>query len=147
MGKRISILTLGLLILLCSAQLMAQEKETRLMRFPDIFGDKIVFSYAGDLWIVSSEGGLARRLTSYDGYEMFAKFSPDGKSIAFSASYDGNMDVYTIPVEGGTPKRLTFHPHSDMVLEWHPSGEKVLFRSTRDAERENSRATHLMAKK
>jgi len=133
MGKRV-ILILALILILAPASLFAKDQESRLMRFPDIYGDKIVFSYAGDLWIVSSEGGLARRLTSYDGYELFAKFSPDGKQIAFSGNYDGNMDVYIIPVEGGTPKRLTYHPYGDMVLDWHPSGKKILFRSTRDAE-------------
>ena len=71
------------------------------MRFPDIKGDKIVFSYAGDLYITSSKGGEARRLTSSIGYEMFAKFSPDGKTIAFTGQYDGNTEVYVIPVEGG----------------------------------------------
>jgi len=80
-----------------------QDDEARLLRFPAISGDKIVFSYAGDLYTVSSSGGTARRLTSDIGYEMFARFSPDGKQIAFTGQYDGNTEVYTIPAEGGIP--------------------------------------------
>ena len=133
MGRRI-VLVLALLVFFASVPLLARSEESRLMRFPDIYGDKIVFTYAGDLWVVSSNGGTAERLTSDAGIELFAKFSPDGKTIAFSASYDGNMDVYTIPVKGGVPKRLTYHPYGDMVLDWTPSGDKILFRSTRDSE-------------
>ncbi|MFQ6093701.1 MAG: S41 family peptidase [bacterium] len=117
--------------------------EGRLMRFPDIHKDKIVFVYAGDLWLVPSEGGTARRLTTHVGLEWFPKFSPDGEWIAFSGEYDGNTDVYVIPANGGEPKRLTYHPgiapmperfgRDDMVLEWYPEGTKILFRSWRDS--------------
>ncbi len=86
----------------------AAPQETRLLRFPAIHGDQVVFSYAGDLYTVSSPGGVARRLTSDIGYEMFPRFSPDGTSIAFTAQYDGNTEVYRIPAEGGIPKRLTY---------------------------------------
>ena len=77
--------------------LFGQSDEARLMRFPTISGDQIAFSYAGDLYSVSLTGGIARRLTSNIGYEMFAHFSPDGKQIAFTGQYDGNTEVYTIP--------------------------------------------------
>ena len=119
----------------------AEQKEARLMRFPDIKGDKIVFSYAGDLYITSSKGGEARRLTSSIGYEMFAKFSPDGKMIAFTGQYDGNTEVYVIPVEGGEPKRLTFTATlgrddigdrmgpNNIVMDWTPDGKKILYRT------------------
>jgi tricorn protease len=103
------------------------------MRYPDIHGDKIVFTHGGDLWIVSAAGGAATRLTSHPWSEVSAKFSPDGKAIAFTALYDGNADVFTIPVEGGVPKRLTYHPMPDAVLDWHPSGARVLFRSNRES--------------
>ncbi|MBP1678105.1 MAG: hypothetical protein H6Q29_16 [Bacteroidetes bacterium] len=83
-------------------------EDTRLLRFPAIHGNQIVFSYAGDLFTVPATGGVARRLTSDEGYEMFPRFSPDGKSIAFTAQYDGNTEVYLMPAEGGTPKRLTY---------------------------------------
>jgi len=104
---------------------------TRLLRFADISKDKVVFAYAGDLWIASREGGDARRLTSHTGDELFPKFSPDGRSIAFTGEYDGNPDVYVIPAEGGEPRRLTFHPTRDIVLDWSPDGKDILFRSDR----------------
>ena len=104
---------------------------TKLLRFADISKDKVVFAYAGDLWIASREGSAARRLTSHVGNELYPKFSPDGKWIAFTGEYDGNPDVYVIPAEGGEPKRLTFHPSNDIVLGWTPDGKNVLFRSDR----------------
>lgn len=83
--------------------------EARLLRFPAIHGDQIVFGYAGDLFTVSASGGVARRLTSDPaGYEMFPRFSPDGRHIAFTGQYDGNTEVYVMPSEGGIPRRLTY---------------------------------------
>ena len=93
---------LTFLFLLGSIAAFAQQ-ETRLLRFPAIHGNQIVFSYAGDLYTVASTGGVARRLTSDVGYEMFARFSPDGKTIAFTGQYDGNTEVYVMPAEGGVP--------------------------------------------
>ena len=122
---------------------LLQAEESRLMRFPDIYQDKVVFVYAGDLWLVPSEGGIARRLTSDVGMELVPKFSPDGKWIAFTGQYEGNTDVYLIPSEGGEPKRLTYRPgfenmsdragFDDMVLDWHPDGKRILFRSWRES--------------
>ena len=98
---------LTVLFLLGSITAFAQQ-ETRLLRFPAIHGNQIVFSYAGDLYTVASTGGVARRLTSDVGYEMFARFSPDGKTIAFTGQYDGNTEVYVMPAEGGVPRRVTY---------------------------------------
>ena len=84
------------------------KDEARLLRFPTIHGNHIVFTYAGDLYTVAADGGIARRLTSHDGFEMFARFSPDGKWIAFTGQYDGNTEVYVMPADGGVPKRLTY---------------------------------------
>src|SRR5580692_6452815 len=106
---------------------------TRLLRFADISKDRVVFAYAGDLWIASREGGAARRLTSAPGDELYPKFSPDGKWIAFTGEYDGNPDVYVMSAEGGEPKRLTFHPSNDIVLGWTPDGKNILFRSDRSS--------------
>ncbi|MGE5175921.1 MAG: S41 family peptidase, partial [Hyphomicrobiales bacterium] len=100
-------------------------------RYPDINGDRIVFSAESDLWIVSDKGGVARRLTTHPGDEHYARFSPDGTRIAFSGQYDGNVDVFVIPAEGGIPKRLTWHPAVDNVIGWTPDGKYVLFRSNR----------------
>jgi tricorn protease len=111
------------------AVVSAAAPETHLMRYPDISKDSVVFSYAGDLWISPRAGGSARRLTAHPGDEIFPKFSPDGKWIAFTGEYDGNPDVYVISASGGEPKRLTFHPANDLVLGWTPDGKKILFRS------------------
>ncbi len=105
--------------------------DMRLLRNPDIHGDMIVFTYAGNLWTVGSKGGQARRLTSSEGYQSQPKFSPDGKYIAFSGNYDGNNDVYVIPAGGGEPTRLTFHPGWDRVIDWQPDGRSVRFQSPR----------------
>src|SRR5690606_7952290 len=84
------------------------QNESRLLRFPVAGKNQVVFTYAGDLYSVPSGGGVARKLTNHPGMEMFPRFSPDGKTIAFSAQYDGNTEVYTMPAEGGTPKRITY---------------------------------------
>jgi len=105
--------------------------EAHLMRWADVHGDRIVFTYEGDLWTVPTTGGDARRLTRHPGRERYAKFSPDGARIAFTASYDGGTDVYVMDARGGVPTRLTFHPAADKVLGWHPDGKRILFRSRR----------------
>src|SRR6266566_9376349 len=98
---------------------------TKLLRYADISRDRVVFVYGGDLWIAPREGGAASRLTSHVGDELYPKFSPDGKWIAFTGEYDGNPDVYLISSEGGEPKRLTFHPSNDIVLGWTPDGKNI----------------------
>ena len=110
--------------------LMSAE-EARLLHNADIHNDQVVFVYARDLWIVSSQGGLARKLTTHSGQERYPKFSPDGKWIAFTADYDGNSDIFVIPAEGGEPRRITYHPDVDQMLEWYPDGQSLLFRSRR----------------
>jgi len=119
------------------------QAQTRLLRFPDIYGEQVVFTYGGDLWLASVGGGDARRLTSGPGLELFAKFSPDGRRIAFTAQYGGDEQVYVMPVEGGEPTQLTFYPAlgpladrwgvDNQVYGWTPDGGAVLFRSLRDA--------------
>jgi len=97
-----------LLLLGFGSMLALQADEARLLRFPALHGDRVVFTYAGDLYTVPVQGGLARRLTSDPkGFEMFARFSPDGKTLAFTGQYDGNTEVYVMPSEGGEPRRLT----------------------------------------
>jgi tricorn protease len=118
------------------------DAQTKLLRFPDLHGDKVVFTYAGDLWTAPASGGMASRLTAHPGLELFAKFSPDGKQIAFTGQYDGDEQVYVIPSTGGEPKQLTFYPargplpdrwgYDDQVYGWTPDGKSVLFRSMRE---------------
>lgn len=79
------------------------DAQTKLLRFPDLHGDKVVFTYAGDLWTAPASGGMASRLTAHPGLELFAKFSPDGKQIAFTGQYDGDRRVICIPSTGGEP--------------------------------------------
>ncbi|MBU0487460.1 MAG: PDZ domain-containing protein [Bacteroidetes bacterium] len=134
--------TFGILsIILFSGLCVSGQKDARLMRFPAIHGDNVVFSYAGDLYTVKKDGGIARKLTNDKGYEMFARFSPDGTQIAFTAQYDGNTEVYLIPTKGGVPKRITYSATLDrddisdrmgpnnIVLTWTPDGKNVIFRS------------------
>jgi tricorn protease len=137
-------MSLPLLMLVFFFSLNAfSQSETRLLRFPAIYGDQIVFSYAGDLYSVSAKGGTARKLTNDTGYEMFARFSPDGKQIAFTAQYDGNTEVYLMPAEGGIPRRLTFTATLDrdevsdrmgpnnIVMGWK-GGSQIVYRSRKD---------------
>jgi len=126
--------------MLVSASMFAQNEEARLMRFPTIHGDQVVFSYAGDLFSVAKTGGIARRLTNDEGLEIFPKFSPDGKTIAFTGQYDGNTEVYTIPADGGVPARLTYTATlarddvsdrmgpNNIVMTWK-NDESILYRS------------------
>jgi len=107
----------------------------RMLREPDVSKTHITFVYAGDIWIVPKDGGIAVKLSSPKGKESFPRFSPDGKTIAFSGNYDGNVDVYTIPFLGGVPKRITYHPSRDRVLDWYPDGKKIIFASTRKSGR------------
>lgn len=96
----------------------AQDRGTRLLRMPSVSANHIVFAYASDLWVVSRDGGEARRLTSSPGVESWPSISPDGKTVAFTGEYAGNKDVYTVPIEGGEPVRLTSHPGNDVVRGW-----------------------------
>jgi len=101
-----------------------------------VSADAIAFVYAGDIWLVPKNGGEARRLSSPAGEESFPRFSPDGRRIAFSANYDGNVDVYVVPAEGGVPHRVTYHPDADRLLDWTPDGKELLFASTRNDPRQ-----------
>jgi len=107
------------------------SEETLLLRAPTVSARHVAFVYAGDVWVVGREGGEARRLTVHPGMESAPRFSPDGKWIAFSGNYDGNVDVYVVPVEGGAPTRLTWHPMPDIVRGWTPDGSKIVFASLR----------------
>ncbi len=107
--------------------------DAGLFRFPDVSQTQIVFTYANDLWLIPKEGGTAIKLSSPAGVESYPKFSPDGKSIAFSGNYDGNTDVYTISTTGSVPVRLTSHGNPDRVVDWTTDGKKVLFASSRES--------------
>lgn len=123
-------------ILVCAAAPAAAQVDARMFRYPDVSSTQIAFVYAGDIWTVPKAGGVAVRLSSPAGEEMFPRFSPDGSKIAFSANYDGNTDVYVVPATGGEPVRLTHHPMDDRVIDWTPDGKHVLFASSRESGRQ-----------
>lgn len=118
--------------------------QTKLLRFPDVHGSSVVFTHGGDLWKAPAAGGTASRLTAHPGLELFAKFSPDGRWIAFTGQYDGDEQVYVMPAEGGVPRQLTFYPafgpgaprhgYDHQVMGWTPDGKSILFRATREAD-------------
>ncbi len=109
----------------------AAAAEVRLARHPDYANGKIVFSYLGDLWLVNEDGSDPKRLTVHGARDAFPRFSPDGKSIAFSSSRYGNNDVFVMPASGGESKRLTYHSAGDTVVGWSRDSKKVLFNSSR----------------
>ena len=129
------------LLLLAGSVLSVYADEGRLLRFPSTNGEVVVFSYAGDLYKAPLAGGEASRLTSHVGYEMFSKFSPDGKTIAFTGQYDGNTEVYTIPLSGGEPVRITYTSTNsrddlgdrmgpnNIVMGWKPDGKSIIYRN------------------
>ena len=139
--KRIVLSLVLLASVAVSASAAPSGENARLLRFPATNSSEVVFSYAGDLWTVPIQGGEARRLTSHIGYEMLARYSPDGKTIAFTGEYDGNREVYSIPAGGGEPVRLTYTATNgrddlgdrmgpnNMVLAWSPDGKKIVFRN------------------
>jgi tricorn protease len=103
----------------------------RLARHPDYHGGKVVFSYLGDIWMANEDGSNVHRLTDNLAREVYPRFSPDGRSIAFSSNRYGNNDVYVIAATGGTPKRLTYHTGADDVVGWTRDSDQVIFRASR----------------
>ena len=113
------VISLCALILVGFSSVASAAVNARMLRFPDVSDTHIAFVYAGDIWVVEKEGGVARRLSSPPGEEAFPRFSPDGQTIAFSGNYDGNLDVYTVASGGGEAKRITHHPEGDRLLDWN----------------------------
>lgn len=122
----------GLLLALLPPTAVAEQ--TLLLREPALSANHLAFVYAGDLWVAQADGSDPRRLTSHPAEERHPVFSPDGSLIAFSAEYEGNLDVYLIPVEGGQPRRLTWHPATDIPLDWSNDGREVALMSDRETD-------------
>lgn len=130
-----------IVILLLAASAHFAMDDARLLRFPNINKNLIVFVYAGDIWSTPAQGGDAKRLTSHLGMELFPKISPDGQWIAFSGEYSGSRQIYIIPAEGGIPRQLTFYNDvgvmpprggfDHQVLDWTPDSQKILIRANR----------------
>ena len=131
-------------LLLISSLMFAQNID-RLFRFPTTNGKHIVFTYAGDLYSVGINGGEAHRLTSDVGYEMFAQFAPKGDTLAFTAQYDGNTEVYKMSAAGGAPIRITYTATlnrddvadrmgpNNIVMTWTPDGKEIVYRSRKQS--------------
>ncbi|HEV2104863.1 MAG TPA: hypothetical protein VGU27_03975, partial [Candidatus Eisenbacteria bacterium] len=138
MSRRSPRFVLGALVVCaCLAPNAARASEwdaspTRMLRSPTVSATQIAFAYAQNIWVVDRAGGVARRLTSFQGLTSNPRFSPDGKWIAFTGEYSGNLDVYVVPAAGGEPRRLTWHPGPDEVQSWTPDGKYVVFSSGRD---------------
>ncbi|MBL0165010.1 MAG: PD40 domain-containing protein [Xanthomonadales bacterium] len=142
MRERISLGVLSVILAVAVLPATA-DAGTRLLRFPDVCANRIVFTYAGDLWTVPTTGGTAIRLTAGPGVEQAAHFSPDCSQIAFTGQYSGDDQVFVIPAGGGEPRQLTWYPTpgplpqrwgiDSQVYGWTPDGNAVVFRSTRDA--------------
>ncbi len=105
--------------------------DTRMLQMPTGSDRHLAFVYDNDIWLAGRDGGTARRLTTAEGQEIRPVFSPDGEWLAFSANYDGNLDVYVMPAEGGSVRRLTWHGDNDVVRGWTPDSRQVLFQSPR----------------
>jgi tricorn protease len=121
-------------VVLCSVAARAwAQVDARMLRYPAVSATQIAFVYAGDIWLVPKEGGLAHRLSTPTGEESFPRFSPDGSQLGYTADYDGNLDVYVVPVAGGTPVRITHNPAGDRMLGWYPDGKSILFASSMEA--------------
>ena len=118
--------------------LYSQDEETRLLRYPNTSDKHITFTYGGNIYIASLDGGLATKLTSHIGIEHISRFSPDGQTIAFIGEYDGNPEIYTMSINGGTPKRITYsmdHPNmtdrrgpDKIIMQWTSDGKQIIYR-------------------
>lgn len=108
----------------------------RLYQDPSLSRTHIAFAYGGEIWAVPREGGEARRLLHGQGRNGRPIYSPDGKWLAFTGTYDGNTDAYVVPAGGGEPRRLTYHPGPDVAVGWTPDSKQVLFRSPRATPRD-----------
>jgi tricorn protease len=113
----------------------------------DVSDTQITFVYGGDIWIIPKTGGTAIQVTHSPGEESWPRFSPDGKSIAYTASYNGNQDVFVMPTLGGVPTRITYQSHADRMVDWHPDGEHILFASARESGSFRFRQFYLLNKK
>ncbi|HZF41332.1 MAG TPA: biopolymer transporter Tol, partial [Blastocatellia bacterium] len=119
------------LLLVCSLSFVAFGRDVKLARYPHYHQGRIVFTYLGDIWTADENGQNIKRITVHRARDVYPRFSPDGKWIAFSSDRNGNLDVYVIPAEGGPAKQLTFHSADDIVQGWTPDGRAVLFASQR----------------
>jgi len=137
-----AVLVLVFLMAALSMPIAAQKSQLGYYRFPALWGDTIVFAAEGDLWRVGASGGVAERLTTHPAEESRPAISPDGKLLAFSASYEGPVEVYTLPLEGGLPARQTHDASRASVVGWTPDGE-ILYATERYSTLPNTQLVRL----
>ncbi len=125
--RNLPVVLAPILIWGAAAGLAQIRPHAGMMRYPDVSESKIVFVYANDIWLAPIEGGVAEPLASPPGEELFPRFSPDGKQVAFVGNYDGNRDLYVLPVDGGTPTRVTHHPYGEVLSEWTGEGRLIFY--------------------
>ncbi|HEX8267861.1 MAG TPA: S41 family peptidase [Pyrinomonadaceae bacterium] len=128
MMKKIYLLAIAALF---ATSTVAIAKEARLVRYPHYHQGRVAFSYLGDVWTADESGQNIQRLTVHKSRDVYPRFSPDGKWIAFSSDRNGNLDVFLMPAAGGTVKQLTSHSAEDSVLNWTADGRGILFASNR----------------
>lgn len=145
MRMKLALILFSVLSFVCSS--MYGQISAKLMRYMDVSDTQITFVYGGDIWAMPKAGGTAVQVTHSPGEESWPRFSPDGKSIAFTASYNGNRDVYVMPTLGGVPTRVTYQSHMDRMVDWHPDGEHILFASGRESGRQSFWQFYLVHRK
>ena len=111
----------------------ALAAEARLLRHPTYHKGRVAFSYLGDIWVANEDGSNPQRVTVHRARDVYPRFSPDGRWIAFSSNRQGNYDVYVIPSQGGPGKQLTFHSGNDTVVGWTPNAKKIIFQAAHGA--------------
>jgi tricorn protease len=119
------------LFLIAYGAVLPGAAPVRLARHPDYNAGRVTFSYLGDIWIANEDGSNVHRLTDNLAREIYPRFSPDGRSIAFSSNRNGNNDVFVVAAAGGTPRRLTYHTGNDEVVGWTRDSQHVIFRAAR----------------
>lgn len=124
-----------LLVTLSLFQFSNAQISAKLFKYMDVSDNQITFVYGGDIWVMPKTGGTAIQVTHSPGEESWPRFSPDGKSIAYTAYYNGNADVFVIPSMGGLPTRVTWQSFGDQLADWHPDGKRLLFVSSRESGR------------
>lgn len=134
------------LLILISWQLTNAQISSKLMRYMDVSDTHIVFVYGGDIWSVEKEGGLAVQITRSPGEESWPRISPDGSELAFTASYNGNSDLYVMPFTGGVPTRVTYNSYPDRMVDWHPDGDRLLFASRKESGNRSTNQLYLVDK-
>src|SRR2546421_11912745 len=127
--KKVYPLAIALAVLTFTSIVFA--REAKLVRDPSYSQGRIAFTYLGDIWTADENGQNLRRLTVHKARDVYPRFSPDGKWIAFSSDRNGNLDVFIIPAEGGAARQLTFHSADDTVQGWSPDSRSILFTSNR----------------